>query len=382
LDFAGINAVVVALKIRNISASQARAKAFQALRFLKSIGCRKFYFKYCSTFDSTPRGNIGPIIDKLLEGLQQTFTVACTAFPDGGRTVYRGHLFVGETLLSESGMRTHPLTPMMDSNLQRVLSLQTRSKIGLIPFETVEKGPSEMRRAIRRLSRAGVRIAIVDAVSNKNLDTIGSATSNLKLVTGSSGLARGLRLLDSKSSEFRFSCVPQGLRAILAGSCSEATMAQVAHAKCAYPTTRLDPELLRRNPRRTVREILSWAQRRMARDSPVIIYSGGDATRIAREQVALGARRSGRQVERGLAQVAVGLVHLGVNQLILAGGDTSASIMDALGVTALRIGPQICPGVPWAKTVGTPHPLVVALKSGNFGSKEFMTEAWSRLDEN
>jgi uncharacterized protein YgbK (DUF1537 family) len=296
--------------------------------------------------------------------------------------VYRGHLFVGDKLLNESGMRNHPLTPMTDSNLQRVLSLQTHSRVGLIPFETVEKGAAEIRRAIRRMTKTGVRIAIIDTVSNENLEAIASATSNLKLIAGSSGLAKGLRPPRPTRGECRFLDVPPGFRAILAGSCSEATMAQIAHARGTCPSKRLKPESLRKNPRRAVREILSWAQVRVARDRPLIIYSGGVPSMIAREQVEMGAQRSGRLVERGLARVAVGLVRLGVSQLIVAGGDTSGSIMEALGVTALRIGPQICPGVTWAKTVGTPSPLVVALKSGNFGSSEFMTEAWSLLDEN
>ncbi|HZZ18976.1 MAG TPA: 3-oxo-tetronate kinase [Opitutaceae bacterium] len=378
----GADAVVIALKVRNIPAPRARVMSSRALDRLKALGCRRFYFKYCSTFDSTPAGNIGPIIDKLLDGLREPFTVASTAFPAGGRTVYHGHLFVGNTLLSESGMRNHPITPMTDSNLVRVLQRQTRSRVGLIPLEAVENGAGDIRASIRRLTKAGVRIAIVDAVTDKHLVSIASAVSDLTLIAGSSGLARGFAPGRRPRGNPGFGAVPRGFRAIIAGSCSEATMRQLAHARLAYPAMRLKPQALQRNPTLAVRTLLSWAKSKVAHDRPIVIYSGGEPSLVAREQAGIGALRSGRLVETALGRVADGLVKLGVRQLIVAGGETSGSVMKALQVAALRIGPQICPGVNWATTMGNKTPIAVALKSGNFGDTEFMTEAWSLLDEN
>jgi len=186
------DALIVALKSRTIPAEEAVAQSLAALEWLRAQGCRQFLFKYCSTFDSTDKGNIGPVADALLDALGDDFTIACPAFPENGRTIFRGNLFVGDVLLNESGMQNHPLTPMTDPNLVRVLQRQTKSKVGLIAYDVIAKGPQAVRDRIAVLRNEGVRMAVADAVSDADLYVLGEACADLKLITGGSGIALGL----------------------------------------------------------------------------------------------------------------------------------------------------------------------------------------------
>jgi 3-dehydrotetronate 4-kinase len=370
-------AVVVALKSRTIPAAEAVALSLEALRRLQDAGARQIFFKYCSTFDSTPAGNIGPVADALLDALDADFTIACPAFPANARTIYRGHLFVGDVLLSDSGMRNHPLTPMTDANLVRVLGRQTRHKVGMVPHTTVDAGAAAVRAAFDELRKAGFRHAIVDAISDEHLRTIGAACAGLALVTGGSGVAMGLPAnLKRDVASAKTGALPRidGSAAVIAGSCSEATLGQIAAMKERHPALAIDPLALGRDP---VGEAIAWAKPKLAQ-GPVLIYASAAPDKVAQIHAKLGREESGALIERTLAAIAQGLVEAGVRRLVVAGGETSGAVVAKLGVTALRIGPEIAPGVPWTASTGQP-PLLLALKSGNFGARDFFLKAFEVL---
>lgn len=385
------DAIVVALKSRTIPPAEAVAQSLEALRWLRAQGVSQVYFKYCSTFDSTPAGNIGPVTDALLEALSDRkgggFTIACPAFPEAGRTVFKGHLFVGDQLLSDSGMRHHPLTPMTDSNLVRVLQAQTRHRVGLVAHDVVARGPVAIGERFAALKADGVGIAVVDAVSNDDLLRLGVALRGMPLVTAGSGVAIGLAqnwpLLAERPEGARADELPKaaGHRAIVSGSCSLASNAQVRHFEgTGRPSRAIDPLALARGED-VVGESLAWAETHLP-DGPVLLYATAGPEEVGRVQASLGAARGGEMIEQALSAIARGLVERGVRQLIVAGGETSGAVVHALGVRRLRIGPQIDPGVPWTAAhspLGGGAALHLALKSGNFGSEDFFCKAFGHL---
>jgi uncharacterized protein YgbK (DUF1537 family) len=380
---ADIDAVVIALKSRTVPAATAVTESLAALRHLQAAGCRQFYYKYCSTFDSTDAGNIGPVIDALMTALKTDLTIACPAFPENKRTIFKGYLFVGDVLLSESGMHDHPLTPMTDSNLVRVLQRQTQRKVGLIGYEHVAQGVAAIRAHIAQLRTEGVEIAIVDAISNDDLLRIGEACADLPLLTAGSGIALGLppnfrrngwlgEHTDAEAMDY-----PVGRRAVISGSCSVATQAQAAHFIAAgRPAFAIDPRQLAAGID-VVGAALAWAIPHLLHDIP-LIYATANAESVKAVQAAIGVERAGTLVEQALSAIADGLVANGVRQLIVAGGETSGAVVSTLGVSGLRIGRQIDPGVPWTLSLGE-RPLALALKSGNFGSENFFSKAWDLL---
>jgi len=379
----GAEAVVVALKSRTIPAAEAVRQSVEALRWLQRNGARQYFFKYCSTFDSTDDGNIGPVAAALVDALGAGFTVFCPAFPGNRRTVYQGHLFVGDALLSESGMQHHPLTPMTDPNLVRVLGRQTGGGVGLVPCEVVDRGSEAIRDAMTVGSRGGQRFLVVDALSDAHLKSIGRACRDLALITGGSGIAMGLpanyRAQGLLGNYDDAASLPpaDGRCAILAGSCSRATLAQIDHFR------RSGSDLFQLDPRRLaagdeiVGEVLEWARSRLG-DRPVLIYSSASPEDLAAVHEQLGRTRSGEMIEGAMASVARGLVGAGVRRLVVAGGETSGAVVSALGVKALRIGSEISPGVPWTMSLGEPS-LFLALKSGNFGEPDFFQRAFEVL---
>ena len=380
------DAVVVALKSRTIAPAEAVAQSLAALKWLQAQGCKQFYFKYCSTFDSTPAGNIGPVAEALMEALGTDFTIACPAFPENGRTLFRGHLFVGDLPLNESGMKDHPLTPMTDANLVRVLQAQTRHKVGLIRYDTVARGAASVRERIAALRAEGVGMAVVDALSDSDLRVIGEACADLPLLTAGSGVALGLpanfRRAGRLKHEEQAAQLPRitGPAAIISGSCSAATNAQVANWRRGRPALRLDALELAAGAA-AVEEALAWARERIALE-PVLIYATSTPDEVKAAQAQLGAERAGALVENALADIAQGLVAAGVRKLVVAGGETAGAVVGRLGVRSLRIGPQIDPGVPWTVSMATAaigEPLALALKSGNFGTVDFFAKALARL---
>jgi 3-dehydrotetronate 4-kinase len=374
------DAVVVALKTRTSPPEQAVEESLKALGWLRTLACKQFYFKYCSTFDSTPRGNIGPVIEALLEALGSDFTIACPAFPDNGRTVYRGHLFVQDVLLSESGMQNHPLTPMTDPNLVRFLSAQTSAKVGLVRFDRIGQGPKAVIQEIQKLRQDGVRIAITDCLGNADLIVLGGAAKDLTLVTGGSGLALGLA---ANFGLFGTAPVPvpafPGGRAILAGSCSKMTLRQVEHAKAGCRHRQISVKNLAQDSEAEIRDVLSWATEMRSGPKPLLIYTSEPVEELTKNQNELGFEKASSLCEHALAEIASSLVDNGVTQLIVAGGETSGAVVKRLGLELLKIGPEIDPGVPWTLATGRGRQLALALKSGNFGSEDFFTKAWEQL---
>lgn len=375
---AGADAVVVALKSRTTPVDDAVRESLAALQWLRGAGARQFYFKYCSTFDSTPRGNIGPVAEAMMSALGTDFTIACPAFPENGRTIFRGHLFVGDQLLSDSGMRNHPLTPMTDADLVRVLQPQCEGRVGLLRYDAVRAGVPATRARIAALRAEGVRIAVADAIDNDDLRVLAEACADLPLLTAGSGLALGLPALYAAQGWLRLDEhaasleTVGGAAAVLSGSCSTATNAQVAAWEAAgRPMRRIDPRALARGEP-VVDEVLQWARAAVAQGA--VLISATAAPEVLRAvQAELGAARAGELVEQALARLARGLVDAGVRRLVVAGGETSGAVVQGLGVRALRIGPAICPGVPWTRAEG--RMLKLALKSGNFGAPTFFADA-------
>ena len=322
-----------------------------------------------------------------MDALDALFTVACPAFPANARTIYKGYLFVGDVPLNESGMRHHPLTPMTDASLVRVLQAQVKRKVGLIDYARVARGSAAIGERMATLRRDGYGFAVVDALADGDLEAIGAACADLPLVTAGSGLALGLpqkfRMQGLLAGNGRAADLPGsgGLRAVIAGSCSSATQQQVALMREHYPAFHIDPLELARSGT-VVASALDWATARIG-NGPVLIYATARPEEVKAVQGRLGVDAAGTLVEEALAAVARGLVDRGVGQLIVAGGETSGAVVKALGITGLRIGPEIDPGVPWTMALrpdaSAGQPLALALKSGNFGAPDFFLKAWSYL---
>lgn len=379
LQIPNADAVIVALKSRSNPVDEAVATSLAALEWLRKAGASQFYFKYCSTFDSTDRGNIGPVADALLDALGAELTVFNPAFPTNKRTVYKGYLFVGDELLSESGMRNHPLTPMTDPSLVRVLQRQTAHKVGLVQYGTVIQGAAAVREAIGSLRKSGVRHVILDSITDEHLYTLGEACAALPLITGGSGMAMGLPanfIREGRLRKGESAGLPRvtGATAVLAGSCSTATLGQVARMRETHDTFELDPLAIAAG-QDVAAAALAWARPRLS-EKPILIYSTANPDQVKSVQGRLGREHAGALVEQTMGRVAQGLVECGVHRLVVAGGETSGAVVGALGVEGLAIGPEIDPGVPWTFSIGEPT-LALALKSGNFGGPDFFTRAFA-----
>jgi 3-dehydrotetronate 4-kinase len=380
---ADIDAVVIALKSRTISAEDAVGQSLAALAWLRRHAAEQVYFKYCSTFDSTAQGNIGSVTEALMHALGTDFTIATPAFPDNGRTVFKGHLFVGDVLLHESGMQNHPLTPMTDANLVRVLQGQCKRKVGLLDYRTVMAGEQAIGARIQALRAQGVGIAVVDAVSNEDLMRLGAALKGMPLVTAGSGVAIGLPQNHGLKPSPKASALPpaKGHRAIVSGSCSLATNRQVQHFIAAgCPALAIDPQRIAQGED-VAAQALAWAAPKLGA-SPVLIYSTAQAQALKAVQGELGAEAAGTMVEEALSRIARGLVQAGVRQLIVAGGETSGACVQALHVAQMQIGQQIDPGVPWcyaSSDAAGQEGLHLTLKSGNFGTDDFFSKAFALL---
>jgi len=379
---ADADAVVVALKSRTIPAADAVAQSLAALAWLRRHGAAQIYFKVCSTFDSTDRGNIGPVAEALMDALGCDFSIACPAFPENGRTVYKGYLFTGDVLLSEGSMREHPLTPMHDASLVRVLQRQSRRRVGLIEHAIVRRGSAAIDARIAALRAEGVGLAIVDAIDDQDLHEMGRAFATLPLLTAGSGVAIGLPANFGLTPQAGTATLPPaaGARAIVSGSCSAASNAQVQSFLQRHPQrgVAIDPLRLAEGAD-VVATALAWARPRLGAE-PLLVYATAAPEAVRGVQAKLGAERAGGLVEAALARTARALVEAGVGQLVVAGGETSGACVKALGIRQLRIGAQIDPGVPWCHAAaGAGRPLHLALKSGNFGTVDFFDKAFEVL---
>ncbi|MEF2549585.1 3-oxo-tetronate kinase [Aurantimonas sp. E1-2-R+4] len=370
----GVEAGIVALKSRTIPPAEAVALSLEALDWLVAQGCRQFLFKYCSTFDSTPDGNIGPVIDALMQRLGTDRTIVCPAFPATGRSIYQGHLFVGDRLLSESGMEHHPLTPMTDADLRRWLAPQTKQGVGHVAATTVFRGGPAILDAMAAEVAAGRPVVVVDAIRDADLMAIGAAAKDLRLLTGGSGIALGLpenfraeNLLASNASEWSGS---DGTAAILSGSCSTMTRTQVARYADGSPALEIVPDRVmagEQSPGDAVR----WALGQEG--GAPLIYSSADPEAVKAAQQRFGRNQLAARLEEFFAETARELCAAGVTRLVVAGGETSGAVVEGLGLSALDIGPEIAPGVPAVKA--SDRPLWLTLKSGNFGDADFFQTA-------
>jgi uncharacterized protein YgbK (DUF1537 family) len=372
------DAVVVALKTRSIDPHEAVAQSLAAYAWLARAGCAQFVFKICSTFDSTPRGNIGPVgaaLRRAVHGADARACVpVCPAFPANGRTVYRGHLFVGDRLLNESGMQSHPITPMTDANLVRVLQAQTDERVGLVPFDVVRRGAGPIADALRALGEAGHGFAIVDALDEADLRALGAALANVPLMIGGSGIALGLpqnfKRAGALGAHAPFAVEVKGPCVLLAGSCSEATRAQIAEYRAHGPVFELDPARVLGDAR-YVDEVAAFCTAQYA--SPLVASSAAP-DRVAALRGRFGDGLSAA-IERFFGALAAALARRGVRRFVVAGGETSGAVVNALGLALLHVGAQIAAGVPalFAQRDGAWY--AVALKSGNFGARDFFTRA-------
>jgi len=377
------DAVVVALKSRTSPVAEAVADSLAACEALLAGGARQILFKYCSTFDSTQAGNIGPVADALMQRLDASQAIICPAFPANGRSIFQGYLFVGAVPLHESSMKDHPLTPMRDSNLMRLMGAQTAHKVGLAAFATVEQGAAPLRERLAELDKDGVRYVVTDALDDGHLLVLGEAVADHILLTGGSGIAMGLPenfrkagLLPPRQTATHLSA-PAGRAGIISGSCSAATRGQIKAAMNAgIPALKVDPLALT-SGEQSAQQLADWAMAQPA-DAPFLLYSSDDPAEVAAVQDKLGREKAGTTVEQAFAEVARRLSAGGVSRLLVAGGETSGAVVQGLAVKTLEIGPEIDPGVPWTRVVDGPD-MVVALKSGNFGAPDFFLKAWKLL---
>jgi uncharacterized protein YgbK (DUF1537 family) len=380
IDLASVDAIVIALKSRTAPVNLAVEQSAAALSYLIRAGCQQFYFKYCSTFDSTAKGNIGPVIDFLLFRLGEDFTVVCPAFPDTGRTIYRGHLFVNDALLNESGMQHHPITPMRDANIVRVLSSQTASRVCLLRFDQVKAGAEVLRKQLTKLRSEGCRMAVVDILENRDLDLLAQAVKELRLLTGGSGLASFLGQNFSRTHPVAIPIQSSpGSQAILAGSCSRATLQQLSKVETIYPCWNLAVDELMTDFSGTLRLALLWTERHLSEGQPIVLYTSAPAEDMRAAQETFGVEQTGATCEAALADIGRELVNRGVTQMVVAGGETSGAVLNALGVAMLEIGPEIVAGVPWTSAQIGKKRVALALKSGNFGGDDFFVRAWQVL---
>lgn len=374
---------VIALKSRTAPVEEAVAETRAALDWLKQAGAQRFFWKYCSTFDSTPEGNIGPVSEALMADLGTNQTIYCPAFPENGRSIFMGNLFVGELPLAESPMKDHPLTPMRDSNLMRVLDPQVKGKVGLINRLTVAQGPDAIRASLADLAKDGIAHVVVDAVANEDLTLIAKACRDMALMTGGSAVAMPLPhlymddgTLSADTEKARPLPVDRG-SIVLSGSCSAMTRKQVAAFLDQAKGFRLDPLELAAKGSGAAR---SWLAEQPA-DAPKILFATAEPEDVRKSQDELGVQRAGEIVEEALAELAVDARTMGVRRFVVAGGETSGAVTQALGVSQLTIGTEIAPGVPWTYAKSDGHDIALALKSGNFGAEDFFAHALNLLEQ-
>ncbi len=375
-----VDAVVVSLKSRSIEASLAVSRSQSAEKWLRGRGSKHVLFKICSTFDSTDKGNIGPVMDALRADSGDTIVLVTPAFPETARTVYQGNLFVGSVPLNESPLKDHPLNPMHDSNLVRVLARQSQTRIALVDLSVVARGPDAVRARLADLSKSGVGAAIIDAVFDRDLETIGTVALDRRLSVGASGIGLGLaRALvaaagGKKADDAAAGAAVGGPAACLAGSCSQATLQQIANAEKIMPVLHLDPDRVVAG-KEEARRALAWARERLE-SGAVLIASSATPDEVAALQARHGRDAAGHAIEQAMADIAEGLVQAGVHRLVVAGGETSGAVVDRLGIPAFLVGAEIAAGVPVLRAVGAIRgAMLLALKSGNFGGPRFFADA-------
>ncbi|WP_300012569.1 3-oxo-tetronate kinase [uncultured Roseobacter sp.] len=367
-----VEAGVIALKSRSIQREDAVSQSLEALNWLLAQGCEQIFFKYCSTFDSTPEGNIGPVADALADALSAQQVIVCPAFPGTGRSIYKGHLFVHDRLLNESGLQDHPLTPMTDPDIRRWLTPQTKYSVGHVDAEAVLSGEKAIKDALQAERDAGHRLIVVDALRDADLMEIGAAADGLPLITGGSGVALGLPRNFEKRGQMTSDKTKwrgeNGKCVALSGSCSNATRGQVALHSKTNPTYEIDATMVMTG-QLSPATVTQWL---IDSDDVPLAYSSADHAVVADIQRQFGRDNSAAALESFFAEVARQLVEAGIRKILTAGGETSGAVVEGLDLKTLEIGPEIDPGVPALRASAT---LVIALKSGNFGTPDYFEKA-------
>ncbi len=372
------DAAIISLKSRSIDSADAVAQSLAALAWLQDKGATQFLFKYCSTFDSTAKGNIGPVAEALADELGTSAVVVCPAFPTTGRTIYQGHLFVFDKLLNESGLENHPLNPMTDADIRRWLSLQCQCKVGHVAQADVSAGPEAVAQALKKAAAHDEKLVVVDATADRDLRCIGEALADAELITGGSGIALGLpenfRRRGQLANQLSGFTPQPGPAAILAGSCSATTRKQITHYQDGPHIGLNVIDII--NNKITPDDILAL----LTTDTAPLIFSSADPDTVKQLQATHGAMQTAGAIEAFFGELAKALVSNGIKRLVVAGGETAGAVISALQLSAFHIGPEIDPGVPALSTVGA-DPIAVALKSGNFGGENFFSEAAAALHD-
>lgn len=377
------DAIVIALKTRTCSIEQAIYESITSANWLKKNNYQKIFFKYCSTFDSTKNGNIGPVADALLKFTDSKMAIICPAFPKNGRTIKNGILYIEGVPLSETIMRHHPLTPMTNSNLVELMTQQTIHKVGLISYKTVKKGPKMIQESLEKLEMENHKYAVIDALDDLELQYIGKACANHALITGGSGVALGIPDYFKRKGLLKIKDQTQppsinGKSAVLAGSCSKVTLSQLSYVKAQtnWPHYLIDLENIEMTEK-VIDQTLNWISHQN-HENPLVIYSSSIPNTVQRLQKKIGPKILGELIEKVISKIALSLVQRGFRKLILAGGETSGAVINSLNIKSLTIGQEIDPGIPWTNSNNAPK-LALALKSGNFGKENFFVKAFKLL---
>lgn len=368
------DAIVISLKSRSCAPSEAIEQSLNALAYLQQNDCTQIYFKYCSTFDSTDKGNIGPVTDALMAALNTKFAVVCPSLPLNGRCVFNGNLYVNGVLLNESGMRDHPITPMCDSNLPRLMNAQASGTTALITYQTVEQGCDAILTAYADAQQEGHQYAVVDAFNEQQLFLIAQSLIDMPLITGGSGLAYHIAVVASQhKKQDSMMKVPNKVPSVvISGSCSQMTNLQVAAYQNKAPTYAIEAKCCLTDDR-YAQQVSEWVMGQQGLEYAPMVYATANVEKLKQIQQQYGAEKASAAVEAFFAQLTEILSKRGIRNFIVAGGETSGVVTQHLSLTALNIGKEIAPGVPWVFSLDGHFAL--ALKSGNFGSEQFFSQA-------
>lgn len=369
------DAIVIALKSRSITTKAAVEQALAASAWLRSQGCQRQLFKYCSTFDSTAEGNIGPVTDALMAFLGASMTLICPAVPDNGRTILQGHLFVKGQLLNQSGMEQHPVTPMKESSLKKLMEAQSTGHCEVITLDTIKNHADDIPAALARLAEQKIKYVICDVLDNHDLLTVARETIHFPLITGAAGIGYAIAALDTRhqpADAHVLAISKEGASIVLSGSCSSMTNQQVNFYQQRASSLALDVEKII-NDAAYLQRVTEWALGHAGESLAPMIYATQPPEIIREIQKRYGAEYVSEKIEAFFAALSQNLSQRGFNKFIVAGGETSGAVSQGLNIRGMVIGHAVAPGVPWTQVLNEEK--WVILKSGNFGDAEFFLKA-------
>ncbi|PHM35743.1 3-oxo-tetronate kinase [Xenorhabdus innexi] len=369
-----VDAIIISLKSRSCPVDESIEQSLKACRWLRQkANCSRLFFKYCSTFDSTIKGNIGPVTDVLMDELQIDLCLICPALPINGRTVVYGYLFVNGQLLNESDMQYHPINPMKDSNLLRLMEQQSRGTAGLVDINCVRQGELSIRDRLCQLRCKGIRYAVVDTLLMDDLLLVAQAAHDMTLITGGSGLGGAIARYcsggNSEKTSIKKLPLPRNRRmVILSGSCSVMTYRQVLEYKKIASTMELDIDKCINNPD-YIHLLVDWIIQQPMKGLAPMLYTTRPPGVLKLTHNQYESFQVSKIIEQLFAQIANELRQKDFNTFIITGGETSGKVVQSLGINQVGIGAIIAHGVPWVYDLQSDCWL--ALKSGNFGEVDF-----------